>query len=436
MATNITSEAELNDVVCPLANGSISPSIDRRLAYLVSWFPKITETFIVREMHAVESLGVSIELFPIKRNWASIIQPEAQDYVERARFQPLFGLQVLKCNLRTILDRPWLYLSTLWILISANLGSLRFLTRALVFFPFAVATANRMQQLGIRHIHAHFASHPAAAAWIIWRFSGIGYSFVAHGSDLHRDQHMLLEKTRDAKFVVAISEYNRRMIIDKCGVEYAKKVHVVHCGVDPRQFSLRVNPTPFERGSGVFQIVCVGTLHEVKGQRFLIEACAQLKAAGVAFVCHLLGDGEDRTELERLVVKLGLENEVFFHGHVNSQKVAEQLRDADCLVTPSIFSRDGRREGIPVVLMEAMACGVAVVASKISGIPELVKDEFCGLLVEPGDVESIYGAIRRLQEDGELRKRLAMNADTHVRASFDSRTNARRLVELFEEHHL
>lgn len=411
-----------------------SVGCEARLAYIVSWFPKLTETFIVREMSAVESLGVEIEMFPLRRNCTTLVQSEAQPYVERARFAPPFGLGLLLSNLRAAIFHPARYFSTLLTIIFANLGSRRMLAGALGTFPFAVFTAEEMRKLGIQHIHAHFASHPAVAAWVIWRFTGIGYSFVAHGSDLHRDQHMLLEKTRDAKFVVAISEYNRRMILEKCGDSFAAKVHVVHCGIDPDQFHPCDSPTPFMRGEGVFRIVCVGTLHEVKGQRYLIQACARLRDAGIAFECHLLGDGEDRVKLETQTAALKLQREVVFHGHVNSEQVAKQLQVADCLVAPSVFSRDGRREGIPVVLMEAMASGVAVVASNISGIPELVESGRSGLLSNPGDADSIAEQILTLHSDNCLRHRLAAHGYAHVRKSFDSKSTAEELIGLFSKY--
>jgi glycosyltransferase involved in cell wall biosynthesis len=300
----------------------------------------------------------------------------------------------------------------------------------MLFFPKSVYLASMMQRRGIQHIHAHFASHPAAAAWIIHRFSGIGYSFVAHGSDLHRDQHMLKEKVHDARFVAAISEYNRNMILDVCGSQYQSKIDVVHCGIDPTRFAPRSTPTPFDQANGPFRLLCIGTLHEVKGQRFLIEACKILSDKKMDWQCHFIGDGSDRSMLEALARELGVHDRIVFHGTCTSDTVRRELLLSDVLVTPSVMSRDGRREGIPVVLMEAMATGIPCIASRISGIPELVEDGITGILTPQRDVPSIANAALRLASDSNLRQTMGQAAVGKIQASFTLRQNALLLIDL------
>lgn len=401
-----------------------------RVAYMMSRFPKLTETFILQEMIQLEALGVTVEVFPLRRHRTRLIQPAASPYVARAHFTPFVSWGILLANFRALLTRPRLYLEIIFTLLRANWGSRRYLTGALVFFPKAVYLAERMQRAGVQHIHAHFASHPAAVAWIIHRLSGLPYSFVAHGSDLHRDQHMLAEKTADAAFVAAISNYNRDMIVDVCEGKYAEKVRVLHCGVDAEQFSARQSPTSFDLGEGPLQIVCIGTLHEVKGQKHLVEACRLLKETEIAFHCHFLGGGPDLAELQQQVSSAALSAEVTFHGACTSQSVRERLWEADVLVAPSVFSRDGRREGIPVVLMEAMACGVPCVASAISGIPELVEDGVTGILTEPADSGAIATALRDIAMDERLREQFQRNSVDKVKREFDLAESAKRLARL------
>ena len=192
-------------------------SVTPRVAYMMSRFPKITETFILYEMLAAEEAGARVEVFPLRREKTKKMHPEAVDFVHRAHFVPLMSLEIVRDNFRMLLTCPLLWLGTLWTVVRANIGCRRFLVGALVVFPKCVTLARRMQELKIDHIHAHFASHPAAAGWIIHQFSGIPYSFVAHGSDLHRDRHMLTEKVRDAAFVVAISNDNRQTILHDTG---------------------------------------------------------------------------------------------------------------------------------------------------------------------------------------------------------------------------
>ncbi len=408
------------------------PAKGLRVAYIMSRFPKITETFILREMIEMQKLGTEVEVFPLQRENAKIVQPEAKPFVSRAQFTPLLSLAITGANLITMIRNPLRYLATIWILLRANWGSSRYFTAAFIFFPKSVYLASVMRRQGIQHIHAHFASHPAAAAWIIHRFSGIGYSFVAHGSDLHRDQHMLKEKVQDARFVAAISEYNRKMIAEVCGNQYRDKIHVVHCGIDSVLFARRSIPTSFDQASGPFRILCIGTLHEVKGQRFLIEACKILDDEKLDWQCAFIGDGSDRNMLENLARELGVHDRIVFHGACTSDTVRRELLLSDALVTPSVMSRDGRREGIPVVLMEAMASGVNCIASQISGIPELVEDGVTGFLTPQRDAKAIAKALLQLASDSDLRLRMSQAAVEKIMVSFTLRQNAMLLMELLD----
>ena len=182
-----------------------------------------------------------------------------------------------------------------------------------------------MQAENIDHVHAHFASHPAAAGFIIHRLVGIPYSFTAHGSDLHRDRHMLAEKVAELAFVAAISDYNRDLILSECQGKYGDKVKVIHCGVDTEVFQSRSHETPHEKGENPFMILCIGTLHEVKGQEYLIEACRQLQEKGIDFVCHFVGDGPDKATLTALAERASLSKKIRFHGRLTRDEIARLL---------------------------------------------------------------------------------------------------------------
>jgi glycosyltransferase involved in cell wall biosynthesis len=259
--------------------------------------------------------------------------------------------------------------------------------------------------------------------------AGIPYSFTAHGSDLHRDRHMLADKVAGATFVVAISNYNRQVILDTCGAGAAGKVAVIHCGVDTTAFRPAVVES--REDSGRFGVACIGTLHEVKGQSYLIDACRILAARGVDVECLLVGDGPDEPDLARRVADAGLGERVRFLGRLDQNEVRAVLARADAVAAPSVPTSNGRREGIPVALMEAMASGVPVVASRLSGIPELVEDGRSGLLVEPRDAGSLAAALQRLAEDHDLRRRLGAAGRVKVEQEFDLRQSARRLSERF-----
>jgi glycosyltransferase involved in cell wall biosynthesis len=398
-----------------------------RIAYLISRFPKLTETFVLDEILEMERAGIVIEVFPLWRERTDVIHPEARPIVARAHFTPTLDLPILRDNLCMLWQAPGLYLATLAILLKSNARSPRFLIAALAIFPKACHFARRMQDLGVEHVHAHFASHPAAAAWIVGRFSKIPFSFTAHGSDLHREQAMLEEKVAAARFVVTISEYNRQFILDRIGPRYAEKLLVIHCGVDPKRFERT------RTRADVFEVGCIGTLHAVKGQGVLLEACTELEKRAIPFRCHLVGDGPDRSDLETRATRLGIIDHVVFHGRCERERVRELLGEWDVLVAPSVPTKDGRREGIPVVLMEAAAAGLPLVASRLSGIPEIVHHDETGLLTEPGNATELADALVRLALEPRTGERLAAAARARVDESFRLDRNAAELRRAFFE---
>ena len=400
---------------------------------MMSRFPKLTETFILQEMIAMERLGVQVDVYPLWREHATVTHPEAIRFVQRAHFQRSFSSAVVRENWHLLSRQPRKYLTTLWAVMRGTWGSPRFVAGALAIFPKAVYFARRMDRTGVSHVHAHFATHPTVAAVVIRRLVGIPFSFTAHGSDLHRDQRMLGQKIAEASFAVTISDYNRQVMAAECAHDGDRgKVRVVHCGVDTQLFQAAPSPGTVGQPPVPFSIFCVGTLHEVKGQTYLLQACQQLVDHGIDVVVNLIGDGPDRQALLRQAMAAKIADRVTFHGGKTHREVAELLRGAHVVVAPSVPTKDGRREGIPVALMEAMSCGVPVVASRLSGIPELVEDGRTGLLVPPRDVQAIAGALRWLHADGALRCRLGEAARKKILQDFDLSKNAATLAALFQ----
>jgi len=397
----------------------------------MSRFPKITETFVLYEMKALEELGAHVEVFPLFREPPGPRHAEALHYEERAHFTPLVSPGIVRANLRRLFADPGHYLRTWWEMLSGTWGSLNFFLGALGLFPKCVAFAEHMRRLGVTHVHAHFANHPALAALVVHRFSGIPYSFTAHGSDLHVERRMLAEKVRSAAFVVAVSQYNRELIVAESGEDQREKIAIIHCGTDPSMFASVAGAAP-ARADGVegsLRVACVARFEEVKGHRFLVHACRLLVDRGVDVRLDLAGDGPLRMEIEALVVELGLAGRVRVHGPVARDRVKEILDAADVAVLASYPTRSGKREGIPVALMEAMMSGLPVVASGLSGIPELVDHGETGFLVPPGDPWSLAQRLEALARDPELRRRLGAAARRKVLEEFDVHEGARRLLE-------
>ena len=398
-----------------------------KVGYVMSRFPRLTETFVLYEILAVEERGVDVQLFPLIHERGDVVHPEALELSARARYEPFLSLPVLRSQLHFLRRSPRRYLGALRDVLSGTWGSLNFFVGALGIFPKVAHAARLMQAEGVDHVHCHFANHPAAAGFVIRRLTGIPYSFTAHGSDLHVDRHMLCEKIREAAFVVPISRYNRDLMVEECGEVVREKLVVIHCGVDTEFF----RPADAMVDDRHLEILSVGTLHEVKGQRYLVEACRLLRDDGVDVVCKLIGDGPDRKALTRQIAAAGLEDSVVLLGRHDRDGVLELLRTTHVLVAPSVPTTRGKREGIPIVLMEAMASGVPVVASRISGIPELVEDGVSGLLVPPADARSLAKALARLRADPSLRARLARSGRAKVEAEFDLRKSAAELVARF-----
>jgi colanic acid/amylovoran biosynthesis glycosyltransferase len=402
-----------------------------KVAYIMSRFPKITETFVLYEILAMERLGVHVEIYPLLREHPDVMHPEAGPLVERAHYEPFLSRPILAAQFYFLRRKPRAYLGAIWALLCGTWGSLNFFIGAVGIFPKTVYFAYRMAADGVTHVHGHFASHPAAAAFVIRRLVGIPYSFTAHGSDLHCDRHMLRQKVAEAAFVVAISKYNRELIVAECGEEYRDKTLVIHCGVDTDVFRPISEGKTRKPAHSPLTIVCVGTLHEVKGQTYLLEACRLLASRGVYLTCHLVGDGPDRAALTRKSAEAGLGGRVHFHGQLTRDGIAQLLRKADVAVAPSVPTNDGRREGIPIVLMEAMATGLPTVASGISGIPELVEDGRSGILVPPRDAPALAEALERLYSTPLLRKRLSKGGRERVLQEFDLYKNAAALAQRF-----
>ena len=395
------------------------------VAYVMSRFPKLTETFILAELEAMDRAGVRIELHPLLRQTGEPVQPAAARWVERAHFLPFVSAGILRSQLAFLRDRGRRrrYLRAFVDMIQGTWRSPNFLLGGLGIFAKVAHMSLAMLDEGVDHVHCHFANHPALAGWIIHRLTGIPYSFTAHGSDLHVDRTMLPTKVAEAAFVVTISGDNRTLIESTAGAAAAGKVEVIHCGVDPAAFR------PADRlADGPLRIVAIGTLHEVKGQVHLIDACRRLAERGVAFTCRFIGDGPDRERLASLIDTSGLADRVMLLGRMTSDAVAAELGASDVLVAPSVPTRGGKREGIPVVLMEAMAAGLPVVASRLSGIPELVTDEVSGLLVAPGDDAALADALARLAADPDLRRTLGAAGRATVQRDFDVDRNAAALA--------
>ncbi len=395
-----------------------------KIAYIVSRFPHLPESFILRELDELDAQGFEVILCPLVRHKEKVSHPAAYRWIERAWYTPFISRQLLRDTLWHILHQPRRAFSTILHALLEVVTTPNFLIGTLGILPTAFHLARRLQASGVTHIHAHFATHPAMAAWIINQLTGITYSFTAHAHDIYVDTAMLREKMGAAKFVVAISEYNRQLLARFGDVS---KVHVVHCGVNLERYPLRTTPP-----DGPFTIVSVASLQPYKGLEYLIRACQLLRERGTNFRCRIAGGGELHQSLRELITNLGLDEYVELLGPQPQEAVAALLQTAHLFVLPSIITESGKMEGLPVVLMEALAVGLPVISTNISGIPEIVKPGVTGQLVPPANPVALADAIADVMAHPE-----AANVRSHagrelVEREFSLEHNVQHLSRLFQ----
>lgn len=409
-----------------MAEDGATPSARRVVAHVVSRFPLISETFILNEILELERLGLRVEVFALLLERSEVRHAEADALAERCVYAGGSPRALLAAQLHWLRRRPGAYLRAWWRALRGNAGSPKFLLRA----PMAVAAgalfAREAERRGVERLHAHYATHTALAAYVAHLLTGLPYSFTAHAHDIYVERPMLGEKLRNASFVVAISDYNRRLLEELYGDDARGRVAVVHCGIQPEVFAPREQPA---RGDEL-RIVCVASLQEYKGHPYLIDACALLRDRGVQFHLRLVGEGEERAAIERQIAELGLGGSVELLGAQPRDRVAALLREADVSVLPSVVTASGKKEGLPVVLMEALAMEVPVVATDISGVPELVVDGSTGLLVPERDAAALADALERVWRDPDAARALAAAGRERVLADFDLHRTAAQLRDL------
>jgi colanic acid/amylovoran biosynthesis glycosyltransferase len=403
-----------------------NPSVPK-IAYIVSGFPNIYETFILYDILTMEKLGVAVELYPLRRQYPQVIHPEAERWTKLAHYHPFLSLAVLRAQGHFIRRNPLGYLRLLAEVCQGTWGSANFFLGAVAIFPKAVLFALQMNTQRITHVHAHFANHPAVSALIIHRLTGIPFSFTARGSDVQVDRRMLKEKVEAAQFVITVSADNKQIMVDECGPSVSNKIHVIYGGVDVD----RLSPQFTNRTAGPLKILCVARLEEVKGHTYLVEACRILRQRGVAFECRLVGEGPLFKQIEMQIKQTGLGKEIQLVGPLSYQEVIKEMARADVVVLQTAPTAQGDREGIPNVLKEAMACGLPVVACGVGGIPELVDHERTGILVALKNPDALADALQRLYEDSALRTRLGRAGREKIVQEFNLKSSTTKRAQLF-----
>lgn len=410
------------------------------VAYILRSYPRLSQTFVLQEIWALEQLGVPLHIFAMTNPHESIVQAQVAevqapvDYLEPSQQQPWLTSALV--HLRCCLRRPWRYAKTLWYVWRHPECDEGYTTASrCTCFHFAVHLTERLhavkQATGqtIDHLHAHFAHDPTLIAQLVHFLTGLPFSFTAHARDLYQiPQAALVERLRSANLVITCCGANLDYLKQVAPSSACPPIHLIHHGVNLALFQ------PTARAPGPVAIpllLSVGRLVTKKGFADLLAACALLKTAGHDFRCLILGEGPLQAELATQITALELTAQVQLLGACTQSALVPLLQQADIFVLTPCVTDDGDRDGVPNVLVEAMACGLPVVSTTVGGIPELVTHQVDGLLAAPHDVPAIAELLLTLLADATLRQRLGAAAHKTVTEHFDLYSAAYRLAALF-----
>ncbi len=397
---------------------SMLPSAGPRVGYVVKRYPRFSETFIVNEILAHEAAGIEVDIFSLRPP----IDTHFQDALSRVRGSVTYlpDKSVRADDFWTALEAAGDILPGFWATMPDAVGD-----AGLDVYQ-ALILARHARERRISHLHAHFASSATSVARLAARFAGLPYSFTAHAKDIFHEsvRHTdLRRKLTDAASVVTVSDYNLAYLRDTFGWD-AARVQRVYNGIDLRRFPYMA---PIDRPT---RIVAVGRLVEKKGFEVLIDAFALLAQRGVTFTGQIVGGGELEADLREQIATHALENHVELLGPRPQREVIDLVQHAAVFAAPSVDGTDGNRDGLPTVLLEAMALGTPCVSTDVTGIPEVIHHDETGLMVPQRDPRALADALELLLVDALLRVALAEQARMLIVDEFDIHRNAARMREV------
>lgn len=395
-----------------------------KVAYLVNQYPKVSHSFIRREILAVEACGIEVARFAIRSCRDELVDEADKAELSQTRIVLESGaLTLLASFLQVLAVNPLKLVKALRLTLKLGFRSESGLLKHLAYLIEACVLHRWFAEVAVQHVHAHFGTNSTTVALLCHALGGPSYSFTVHGPEEFDKVGAIAlpEKIVQAAFVVAISSFGASQLYRWCPLEQWGKIQVVRCGVDEDFFAPPIAPIPDSPS-----LVCVGRLSEQKGQFLLIEAVAKLATESVPFTLTLVGDGPLRADLERQIAKSNLQTQVTITGWASNAEVRQHILAARALVLPSFA------EGLPVVIMEALALHRPVITTYVAGIPELVEPGVCGWLAPAGSVEALAAALRSaLQSPVAVLEEMGKLGAERVAQHHSVATEASKLVILF-----
>ena len=398
-----------------------------RIAYLVSQYPAPSHTFIRREIEALRARGLDIRTFSVRRpsEVERALDGDTAAYDETTYLLPMSLERLLAAHAAALGTRPIAYLSVLRLALGHRAPGAKALLWSLFHFMEAIVLAHALRRDGTDHLHNHFANAGANVGLLASRYLDLPWSLTLHGiSETDYPAGLLLaRKIAAARFVACVSWFGRAQAMRITPVEHWPKLSIVRCGLALAEMPTAKLP---KSSGGEHRIVCVGRLSPEKGHFGLLDALAALRANGVRARLVLVGDGPERERIERHSAQLKLDDMVVFKGRLGERDTLAEIATATILVLPSFM------EGLPIVLMEAMALGVPVVASRVAGVPELIEDGVEGFLFRPSDWTDLAEKMTRLLTDDGLRDRMKLAARAKIKDEFDTTKTIEPLMAMFD----
>lgn len=389
-----------------------------RVGYVLKTYPRISQTFVLTEILAHERAGLDMDIFSLRRTDDTRFHA-ALSQVKSPVFQIARASTRVNTVLRELRENA-LHLPNLWQVLEEFGAEAEDLLQA-------AQISRAIQERGIVHLHAHFGTVSTAVARLASRITGVSYSFTAHAKDIYHESVLedeLRQKIVDAEQVVTVSEFNVNHLRERFG-SGAGHVKLVYNGLDLNEFQLENydDRPPL--------ILGVGRLVEKKGFEVLVRACRILRDRGVQFQCEIAGGGVLEQELKSQICAQDLQQQIVMSGALAQEDIKDRIRGAALLAAPCVHASDDDRDGLPTILLEAMALGTPCVSTPVTGIPEVVQHEDTGLLVAEGDAEALANACQRLLEDRALGLKLVQHARALIEQRFDIDKNSERLRASF-----
>jgi glycosyltransferase involved in cell wall biosynthesis len=393
------------------------------LVYIIGTYPGLTTTFIDREIRALQQQGVNVRVIAIRKPH-TILSSDQEELQRKTNYLiPIAWIKFIVSHLRFVIQKPNIYFGTLLELVRNPHPDLSTRLKTVLHFIEGVYAAQLIAEYHCDHLHAHFVDRASTVAFVAGRLLNLPYSVTAHANDIYINPILLPLKLSQASFVATCTDYNRQHL--QKIVPLNVKLHRLYHGLDLETYQ----PNPDQSTHLIPTITAVGQLKEKKGFQYLLKACQILKSKDYIFNCQIIGEGSLREELEQQIHELSLENFVVLRGALPHESVIEEYQHSTMFVLPCMTGSDGDRDGIPNVILEAMAMQLPVISTQHSGIPEVIKSGVNGLLVPPADEQALAHAIARLIDDPFLRTQFGQFGRRTVTERFNSMQNAGRLLD-------